>query len=216
MPIEYNTTRELWKTALIVPVLPENRDPARIAAAVANDVYAMVVVSASDTDADVAAAADAAYSAGATVVLDPESGDYGSACARAVAALPETIEAVVFQGADAVDADSLLAPIRSGVADLVVRQGQKSMFGHPVAGSLRSSRAIRVDALRRLGPMRERGWEWNIEMQLRAVQQALRIVELPCSMRAEKPSSGVLERWRVLLAVIRLWLGRRRNEEARL
>jgi hypothetical protein len=39
-------------------------------------------------------------------------------------------------------------------------------------------RAIRADALRRLG-MREMTYGWNLEMQMRAARAGLRILELP-------------------------------------
>lgn len=157
--------------------------------------------------------ADIARSRGAIVVTEPERG-YGAACLRAIAALPKDIKAVVFMDADASDAPdqgaSLLEPIYTGRADLVVgsrtlgNAGPGSLRLHQVWGNrvallvvrllygyrytdLGPFRAIRMDALRRL-EMRDRNYGWTIEMQIRARQLNLRVLEIPVSY---KPRIGV-------------------------
>ena len=152
--------------------------------------------------------ADVARNRGAKVVFEPERG-YGAACLRAIAELPRDTRAVVFMDADASDdpaeAASLLEPIYTGRADLVV--GSRTL-GNAEPGSLRFHqiwgnrltlllvrllygyhytdlgpfRAIRTEALRELG-MKERNYGWTIEMQIRARQRNLRVLEVPVSYR---------------------------------
>lgn len=152
--------------------------------------------------------ADVARERGANVVREPERG-YGAACLRAIASLPAGIEAVVFMDADSSDdpteAALLLEPIYNGRADLVLgsrtlgNAEKGSLQPHQILGNriatglirllyghrftdLGPFRAIRADALRRLG-MRDRNYGWTIEMQIRALQHKLRILEVPVSYR---------------------------------
>ena len=160
----------------------------------------MIVSDNGSTDAT----ADVARRAGATVVSQPERG-YGAACLAALATLPPEIEAVVFMQADASEdpaqAAELLAPLFDGRADLVLGSrvlGQAARgallphqrFGNWLATTLirllyrhrytdlGPFRAIRVDALRRLN-MRDRNFGWTVEMQIKALRQGLRVMEIP-------------------------------------
>ncbi len=160
----------------------------------------MIVSDNGSTDAT----ADVARRAGATVVSQPERG-YGAACLAALATLPPEIEAVVFMQADASEdpaqAAELLAPLFDGRADLVLGSrvlGQAARgallphqrFGNWLATTLirllyrhrytdlGPFRAIRVDALRRLN-MRDRNYGWTVEMQIKALRQGLRVMEIP-------------------------------------
>jgi glycosyltransferase involved in cell wall biosynthesis len=187
--------------ALIVPALNEEPVIGRMLDAVPRFLYgAILVADNGSTDRT----AEVASKHGATVVFEPERG-YGAACLRAIEALPPDIEAIVFMQADLsenpAEARLLLEPIETGRADLVIgtrTQGTAEPgallphqeFGNRLATSLirlfygyRYSdlgpfRAIRRDALDRLN-MRERNYGWTIEMQVRAIEEGLRILEVP-------------------------------------
>jgi glycosyltransferase involved in cell wall biosynthesis len=148
--------------------------------------------------------AEVARQAGARVVKAPERG-YGAACLAALATLPPGTGTVVFLQADAsedpAEAPLLLEPIEAGRADLVIgsrtlgraekgslephqRFGNalatwllKLLYGHSYT-DLGPFRAIRFDALHRL-QMRERRYGWTIEMQVKALEHGLRVLEVP-------------------------------------
>lgn len=142
--------------------------------------------------------------AGATVIVETRRG-YGRACLTgAEHAEAHGAEIVVFMdgdGADAVeDVAKLVAPILADKADFVLadRTGAGrdpgSMGVHQIwAGRLIGGavglltgvryrdmcafRALRPADLHRLG-MREMGYGWNLEMQIRAVRAGLRVLEV--------------------------------------
>ena len=234
MPLEYNND---FKAALIIPAFNEDIVIGPMLKAVPQGMYEIVVVSDNGSTDDTA---DIAYAAGATVVSDAERG-YGAACLRAVAALPDTIGAVVFMQADlsetSEEAESLLAPIRNGEADLVI--GSRTLghaergallphqkFGNSVATvlirllfrhrytDLGPYRAIRLDTLRAMG-MRDRNYGWTVEMQVRALQQGLRVIETP--VRSHRRLAGVNKvsgnlvasvkaGWKIVTTVLRLFV----------
>ncbi len=191
--------------ALIIPALNEEPSIARSLAELPRGLYAQVLVVDNGSTDRTAAIARAA---GATVVGEPRRG-YGSACLRGIAALDPATEVVVFMDADASDvpaeAAALLAPILEGRADLVIgsrtlgvseagslaphqRLGNslavgliRLLYGHRYT-DLGPFRAIRASCLRRLG-MRDTGYGWTIEMQIKAVQKGLRVAEVPVSYR---------------------------------
>jgi glycosyltransferase involved in cell wall biosynthesis len=225
------------QVALIIPALNEEPVIGQMLDALPPDVFHLVIVAdngSTDRTAQVAAAH------GAMVVREPERG-YGAACLRAIEQLPSDIEAVVFMQADlsedAEQARLLLEPIASGQADLVLgtrTQGTAAPgallphqeFGNWVATSiirllyghrytdLGPFRAIRLDALRRLG-MRDRNYGWTIEMQVRALEEGLAILEIPVSyglrVAGVNKVSGNLKAslvagWRIVKTVILLRL----------
>lgn len=222
--------------ALIIPALNEEPVIAATLCAVPPGVFRLVIVAdngSQDRTAEVARAC------GATVVQEPERG-YGAACLRALATLPHEIDAIVFLQADLsedpLEAPELLAPIERGEADLVLgsrvlrRAEEGALLPHQIFGNwlattlirllyghrytdLCAFRAIRRDALERLN-MQDRNYGWTVEMQVRAVEQGLRIFEVPVSYR--KRAAGVnkvsgnlaasLRAGRIILqTVIRLW-----------
>jgi glycosyltransferase involved in cell wall biosynthesis len=155
--------------------------------------------------------AEVARAAGATVVREPVRG-YGAACLAGLAHLAARgapPEIVVFLDADGSDDPSelprLLEPIASGAADLVI--GSRTL-GHCEPGALpihqRAGngvatalirllyrhrftdlgpfRAIRWQALETLR-MRDVGYGWTVEMQVRALRHRLRVVEVPVTYR---------------------------------
>jgi glycosyltransferase involved in cell wall biosynthesis len=157
------------------------------------------------------ATASIARRAGARVVVEPRRG-YGSACLAGIAALPPQADVVVFFDADGssdpAELPALLAPLVGGEADLVVGARAPSRvepgamtpqqrFGNRLAVTLLRGlhgiraadlgpfRAIRREALERLG-MRDAGFGWNIEMQIRAARAGLRVVEVPVRFRRRR------------------------------
>ncbi len=145
---------------------------------------------------------------GARVISEPRRG-YGQACLAGIAALSVETQMVVFLDADGsddpADLTRLLAPLRDGQADLVL--GSRTMaarkvgvftpqqaFGNWLAtflmrvlfgahySDLGPFRAIRRAALDKL-QMRDTNFGWTIEMQIKAHQQRLRVVEIPVNYR---------------------------------
>ncbi len=191
------------ETALIVPALNEEPVIGGMLDAVPADLYRTIIVA---DNGSTDRTAEIARSRGATVVHQPERG-YGAACLKAIAALPPGIEAIVFMQADLsedpAEARMLLQALETH--DLVL--GSRTMgkvepgallphqeFGNWVATSLirlfyrhrytdlGPFRAIRSKALIDLD-MRDRNYGWTIEMQVKAVEQNLRIVEIPIHYR---------------------------------
>ncbi|MBC7927642.1 MAG: glycosyltransferase family 2 protein [Bryobacteraceae bacterium] len=181
-----------------------------------------------------------ARSHGAQVVRTEARG-YGVACLTAIAWLPASVEIVVFLQADlsedVCEADRLIRPIAEGRADLVLgsrvlgtaeagslllhqRFGNlvatlliRLLYGHSYT-DLGPFRAIRRSALDRLG-MRDRTYGWTVEMQVRALENGLRVLEVPVSYRQRaagenKVSGKVLASlqagWRILTTVMKLRL----------
>lgn len=150
-----------------------------------------------------------ARQAGARVAREPTPG-YGRACLTAIAAL-KRVDVVLFvdgdQAFDVHQSLDLLAPIASG-ADLVIgsrvlgrmEPGALSMpqiFGNRLASllirllwrakitDLGPFRAIRADALRRL-EMRDTAYGWTVEMQVKAIQSKMYMVETPVNTRRRR------------------------------
>lgn len=148
------------------------------------------------------ATAQRARDAGARVVAEQTPG-YGSACLAGIATL-RPVDVVVFidgdQAFDVRQSVDLLAAIEAG-ADLAIgsrvlermERGALSIpqiAGNRVAGllirmlwarrvtDLGPFRAIRSDALRRL-QMRDTAYGWTVEMQIKAIQSGMRLVETP-------------------------------------
>ncbi len=151
--------------------------------------------------------AEAARAAGARVVSEPRRG-YGRACLAGIAAA-EGADVLVFLDADHSDYPAqigdVIAPILEGRADLVIgsrSRGRREAGAHPwhavlgtracvglmnlLTGSratdLGPFRAITAEALRWLD-MRDRGYGWTVEMQVKAARRGLRVVEVPVDYR---------------------------------
>jgi glycosyltransferase involved in cell wall biosynthesis len=210
------------RAALIVPALNEEPAIGRTLDLVPRDLYREIIVAdngSRDRTAEIARAR------GATVIHEAERG-YGAACLRAIQALPEGIEAVVFMDADSSDdpaeAALLLAPIYEGRVDLVIgsrmlgRAEAGALAPHQIFGNrlatwmirvwfghrysdLGPFRAIRVDALRQLD-MRDRNYGWTIEMQIKALRHGLRVIEVPVSYRRRIGVSKISGNWRSSIA----------------
>ena len=219
----------------VIPTLNEAASIAGVIAELkASGVSEVIVADSNSTDGT----PDIARGAGARVVSLTARG-YGRACAAGAAAASAASGIILFldgDGADRADlANELLEPIRSGACDFVIAsrvRGERepgAMSWHQVlagriAGWLMSRlygvdytdmcafRAIRRDALARL-EMREMGYGWNIEMQMKAARAALRILEVPLPYRRRAGGSSkvagtlggsVRAGWRIALTIARL------------
>jgi glycosyltransferase involved in cell wall biosynthesis len=191
------------RIAVAIPTLNEEQSIGTvirgIAAAGANRI---VVADGGSMDRTVAEA----VAAGAQVIVAGKG--YGRACWMATQTAHDA-EVMVFMDGDGADDPiniaALAAPILAGDCDLVLgsrARGSReagSMAWHQLfAGWLAglaigllygmrytdmcAFRAIRRQALLDLG-MREMGYGWNLEMQMRAAQRGLRIREIPVDYR---------------------------------
>ncbi len=157
-----------------------------------------------------------ALAAGATIVSEPRRG-YGAACLAGIAAAPTDTNIFLFMDGDGADVPEegpgLIAPLTDGTADLVIGSralGQMQtgamtfpqQFGNWLATCLAwliwgkrmtdlgPFRAIRTDALNRLN-MADKDFGWTIEMQIKAVQQDMRIAERPANYRRRNGISKI-------------------------
>lgn len=188
-------------TALIIPALNEEECLPQLLDAIPRDTFRWIIV-ADNGSSD--GTAQVACEHGAMVVSEPERG-YGAASLAAIAALPPEAAIVVWMQADLSEdpaqATRLIAPIVEGRADLVIgsrtlgRASAGALLPHQQFGNhlacflirlfwrhrytdLGPYRAIRRESLDRL-QMRDRNYGWTVEMQIKALQQGLRVLELP-------------------------------------
>jgi glycosyltransferase involved in cell wall biosynthesis len=198
--------------ALIIPALNEEAVIGATLRTIPPGLFRTVIVAdngSTDRTGEIAAAG------GALVVREPERG-YGAACLAAIAALPPEIDTVVFMQADGsedpAEAVHLFKPIDEGRAEMVI--GSRVLgdvepgalephqrFGNWLATflmrvvyrhrytDLGPFRAITRDALTRLR-MRDRNYGWTIEMQIRALQHGLKIVEVPVPYGNRRAGEG--------------------------
>jgi glycosyltransferase involved in cell wall biosynthesis len=182
-----------------IPALNEEASIGDVVAGIPRAVASRVIVADGGSSDATAARAE---TAGAHVI-DGGKG-YGRACWRATQAADDA-EIMVFMDGDGADDPrslaALIAPIRSGEYDFVIgsralgeREPGSIAWHQLAAGALAgfamrllygvrytdmcAFRAIRRPLLLNLG-MREMGYGWNIEMQMRAARSGLRILEIP-------------------------------------
>ena len=190
--------------ALIIPARNEAAALGHVLAEIPRSlIHELIVVDNGSTDGTAAVAARG----GATIVREPVAG-YGRACLAGLAALDPSIDTIVFMDADHSDYPEelprLLEPISEGRADLVIgsRVGSAQpgsltipqRFGNWLACALMRRffdvrytdlgpfRAIRREALERLR-MGDQAFGWTVEMQAKAAQAGLQIVEVPVRYR---------------------------------
>lgn len=193
------------KVALIIPALNEEASIGPVLDEIPSGRFCSVIVA--DNGSTDHTRREAA-ARGAQVTEEPRRG-YGSACLSAMRALPEDAEVVVFMDGDGsddpADLERLLRPIRDSQADFVVGSrvlagsAPTALHSHQRFGNwlatrllwlllghrytdLGPFRAIRTHCLRQLR-MRDRGYGWTVEMQIRAVRAGLRIAEVPVTHR---------------------------------
>lgn len=156
--------------------------------------------------------------AGAHVVAEPRVG-YGRACLAALASLEiDPPDIVAFADADGSDDLSyllkLIDPLTKGEADLTLARripvepsalSLRQRFGNRLStrlirtfwgheyGDLGPMRAITWSALQRL-EMSDPDYGWTIEMQVRALQHGLRVMEYPVPYRCRKAGRSKVSR----------------------
>lgn len=215
--------KDAQKPLLVDAIVPARNEAATVAAVVAampRVLRSVVVVDNASSDATARSAEDA----GAIVVREPRVG-YGAACLRGVAhlsTLPRPPDVVVFCAGsgsdDPAEIPNLLQPLRDNLFDLVIgsrvlggdalRSRQKAgnlvavhliqaIYGHKYT-DLGPFRAIRYPALIALG-MRDGGYGWLVEMQVKALKTGLRIAEVPVSWRAPGGHRALTEEMRETL-----------------
>lgn len=186
--------------------------------------------------------------AGAEVVTEPRRG-YGAAAWRGLQEVPAPIEWILFSSADGSDR---LSPEELGHWQRHADQGSDLILGDrcsPTASrqhlkviqnfgnrlccllialgwgrrfnDMGSLRLIRRAALERLN-LRDRGFGWNVEMQVRALERGLRVVELPVGyfprLAGESKISGHLRGsiragWDILQMMATLWWTKDRSSQ---
>lgn len=186
-----------------------------------------------------------AQAAGAEVLSERQRG-YGAAVWRGVQDLPSDLEWVLFSSADGSDqlgTEELSAWTRAAEAnDLVVgdrvtsaasREHLKAVqgFGNRLCcwlialgwrrrfADMGSLRVVKVNSLRTLA-LKDRGFGWNVEMQVRAIEHGMRITELPVNYHPRRAGEskisgnllGTIRAARGILGMMfHLWRTRRRS-----
>ena len=195
--------RENKLVAVIIPALNEEASLPGVLSALPEGLEVLVVDNGSTDDT-----AGVARRAGARLIREARRG-YGSAVRAGMRALEANPpEVVVIVDADHADRPELLGhlvnPILSDRADFVLSERTwtaergaltpQQRLGNQLAITLiaRSTgfqyqdmapfRAIRWSSLQALD-MRDPTWGWNVEMQMKAVQHGLRIIEVPLPYR---------------------------------
>lgn len=203
--------REGKRIGVVIPALNEASAIGRVIADVPAWVDQIVVADNGSNDGT----GDVARAAGASVVVQPERG-YGAACLAGIAAL-NAIDVVVFVDGDysdhPADMADLVDPIAGGSVDFVLASraiGEREagsltpqqQFGNWLATTLirwiwrarftdlGPFRAISMPALSALA-MADRNFGWTVEMQIKAAEQKLRVLEVPARYRRRIGTSKV-------------------------
>ena len=223
------------RVVVIVPALDEEEAIGQVLSEIPSYVASVVVVDNGSTDAT----ADIARGHGAVVVSEPRRG-YGRACLAGLSAVPDA-DIVVFLDADRsdypADMTALVEPILTDEVDLVIgyrggvgrpawaRLGTATCVGlinrgwHACYRDLGPFRAVRRAALDRLA-MSDQTYGWTIEMQVKAAEANLRVLEVPIAQRERVGRSkisgsvgGTVRAGKRMLATIWvLWRTRRARE----
>jgi glycosyltransferase involved in cell wall biosynthesis len=216
------------RVSVIIPALDEEEAIEGVVQSIpAQLVDEIIVVDNGSTDST----AERARRAGAKMVVEPMRG-YGRACRAGVLAAAEP-GILVFLDGDGSDCpelmERLLGPILAGTHDFVLgsrlrgRREPGSMTAAQIcAGRIAGVllrlvygtkysdmcpfRAIRGDVLAKLS-MKEQTYGWNLEMQMRAAQRGLRILEVPVDHRCRtggksKVSGNVLGAMRAAIRIV--------------
>lgn len=196
---------------VIIPALNEEDSIAGVIAEIPGWVDRTIVADNGSTDRT----AERAQGAGADVVAAPQRG-YGSACLAGIAAAGDT-DILIFVDGDLADypdrMDTIVDPIAEDDAEFVI--GSR-VLGGAETGSLTSTqrfgnwlacrlirlfwgvrhtdlgpfRAITRTALERLD-MRDTDFGWTVEMQVKAAQHGMRVIEVPVPYRKRIGTSKI-------------------------
>jgi glycosyltransferase involved in cell wall biosynthesis len=241
------SARFLRSTLVIVPALNEAECVAQVVRYWLDQEAACVrVVDNGSNDATAAMARNA----GAEVVSEPKRG-YGAAAWRGLQDMPTGIEWVLFSSADGSDqlesvAAAAFQSAVDGGADFVLGErvstpdSQRHLtalqrFGNRLCCRLlllgwgctfrdmASLRLIRRGMFPRLG-LADRGFGWNVEMQVRAVEEGLRIVEVPVTYHPRlagtpkisgNPLGAARAAWGMIRIILRLYQRHRLHLQTR-
>ena len=233
-----NPGTNLSRVAIVIPALDEAHNlPVLLPELRRLQPGQIIVADNGSTDST----AHIARAQGANVASAPMRG-YGNACQAGLKLLYDEIDIIVFTAADLCDdhmlVPALVAPIQRDEADLVIGTRVSAFcdvgamtaaqrFGDALAVSLIKFgwgarfydlgpfRAIRRSGLKRLN-MRDHAFGWTVEMQIRAVEEGLGILELPVPYAKGRGKSkiggsirGIYRASRSILSTIsRLWVTR--------
>jgi len=191
------------RVVVVIPTLNEEASIAAVVRSIPRPLVARFIVADGGSSDATAARARAA----GAEVIDAGRG-YGRACLAATRVAADA-EIIAFMDGDGADDPQniarLVEPIRTGHYDFVISsraRGERepgSIAWHQLAAGrlagwgmrllygvrytdMCALRAIRREALLALD-MRELGYGWNIEMQMRAARAGLRILEIPVDYR---------------------------------
>jgi glycosyltransferase involved in cell wall biosynthesis len=221
------------RISVIIPALNEEQAIGGVVRSLASPHIAeVIVVDNGSTDTTCAVA----QAAGAIVIGEPRRG-YGQACATGVAAAHPNSDIFVFLDGDgsdvAADLPSVAKPVLDGRYEFAI--GSRTR-GHREPGSLLASqifagwlagllirlrygvcytdmgpfRAISRSALAKLH-MTEKTYGWNLEMQMKAARDGLRILEVPVDYRnrqggVSKVAGSLQGSFRAAIRIARVFL----------
>ena len=232
---------DLTRTAVIIPALNEAPSLSKLLPILETMSVGQVLVCDNGSTDNTREVVDRS---GAQWVLEPRRG-YGAACWAGMGALAPSIEIVAFLDADLSDDPMLLPELVRSIAedecDFVVsarvphlREPGSMTFPQRVAnvlfpilirlgwgyrytdmGPFRAIRRTSLEAIR----MRDRAFGWTIEMQIRAVENRLRIREIPVPYRRRQGKSKIsgtvrgtiLVAYWIIRTCVTLWLTRHRR-----
>jgi len=189
---------------VIIPALNEESAIGQVIAEIPEWVDRILLADNGSTDRT----ANVAKAAGAEIIDAPERG-YGNACLAGIAAAGQETDILIFVDADLADYPDRMATL----VDPIVRREAVMVIGSRVLGGaepgsltvaqrfgnrlacrlihifwgvshtdLGPFRAISRTALEQLD-MQDRNFGWTVEMQVKAAQQALKVVEVPVPYR---------------------------------
>jgi len=241
----FDTSSDLSKTLVIIPVLNEEKNIVGVIKSLQSYGLSRIrVVDNGSQDRSRAVAKDA----GAEVLDEPVPG-YGQACWQGLQNIPQEVNWILFCDGDGSDDLSCLPEFFSlrDRYDLILgdrratASGKAVMtpvqnFGNGLAGSLiywgwghkyddlGPLRLIRRSAIEQIA-MKDRGFGWTVEMQVRAVEEGLKICEIPVSYRPRQGGrskisgtiSGSFQAGTIILGTLgKLYLSRSKRPKSQL